>query len=490
MVFSSVIFVFLFLPVVIFCYFIIPEKFLWLRNVVFLAFSLAFYFYGEPKYIIVMILSILLNYIFGLLVRYSQEKSGQKTGKGIVALAVVVNLSILIYFKYFGFLTENINLLFKTNIIIPEIILPIGISFFTFQAICYVIDVYNKKAKAQKNPLDVALFISMFPPLMAGPIVRYETVSEEINHRRFKMEDFSEGIIRFIYGLGKKLIIANAMGKIADDIFALSGSDLSGKVAWIGALAYSFQIFFDFSGYSDMAIGLCRIFGFHLLENFDYPYISKSITDFWRRWHISLSSWFRDYVYIPLGGNRVSKSRHIFNILIVWLLTGFWHGAAWNFILWGLYFAVILIIEKFLLLKLFKKIDNNIFGKIFTHIYALLFIVIGWVIFRSTDNLPYILTYLSKMFSPAALFAKSSFDGQLQYYITEYLPEWILAVLFSIPIGKIISKAYSKITEKYKKTTTETALYTVRLVYVFSVFGLALIYMVSSSFNPFIYFRF
>ena len=482
MLFSSVIFVFLFLPAVLFFYFIIPSKFLGLRNIVLLIFSLAFYFYGEPKYIAVMIFSILINYIFGLIVQYAQEKN--KKGNIIVILSVIINLAVLVYFKYLAFITENVNLILKSQIIIPEIILPIGISFFTFQAMSYVFDIHGKKAKAQKNPLNVALYVCMFPQLMAGPIVRYETVSEEIRSRVFNLEDFSEGVIRFIYGLAKKIIIANAMGKISDDIFALSSGELSGKTAWLGAIAYSFQIFYDFSGYSDMAIGLGKIFGFHFLENFNFPYISKSITEFWRRWHISLSSWFKDYVYIPLGGNRVGRFRNLFNILVIWLLTGFWHGAAWNFIVWGLYFAVILILEKVFLLKFLEKLNKRKITVIFTHIYAIIFIIIGWVIFRS-ENLTYALDFLSKMFSPSSVFSESGLDNQVRYYITQYLPEWILSVLFSIPAGKVLSKVWGK-----REKKSERIFYPLRAIYVCVIFGLSVLYMIGSSFNPFIYFRF
>ena len=493
MVFSSVIFVFLFLPAVIFLYFLIPKKFLGVRNVILLLFSLAFYFYGEPKYIFLMVFSIMCDYIFGCYVSKYVEAGNKKIARRFVMASVIINLVILGFFKYYDFFAVNLSLIPGLAFLKPlKLSLPIGISFYTFQTMSYTIDIYRGDAKMQKNITSFGAYVAMFPQLVAGPIVRYGTIANELTSRKVTAEDFSEGAIRFIYGLAKKLIIANAMGKIADDIFSLSGSQLTGKIAWLGAIAYSFQIFFDFSGYSDMAIGLGRIFGFRFLENFNFPYICKTITDFWRRWHISLSTWFRDYVYIPLGGNRVSLLRNLFNIFIVWLLTGFWHGAAWNFIVWGLYFAVILIFEKTFLLKFLDKHKKNIVLKILSHIYALVLVVVGWVIFRSED-LPYALGFMGKMFSPASLFAQSDFDNQVKYYLIEYLPEWILAVIFSIPVGGLLLKLKEKYTEKSKnniKTATETAFYAVRLVYVFAVFGLSVVYLVSSSFNPFIYFRF
>ena len=490
MLFSSVIFLFLFLPAMLFMYFIIQKKYLGLRNIVLLFSSLAFYFYGEPIYIFLMIFSIIFEYIIGYCVSKNIAADKKKIAGRFVIASVIINLLVLGFFKYYDFFILNLNLIPGLAFLKPlGLSLPIGISFYTFQTMSYTIDIYRGDAKLQKNIATFGAYVVMFPQLVAGPIVRYRTIADELNSRKITSEDFSEGAIRFIYGLAKKLIIANAMGKIADEIFALSGNQLTGKTAWLGAIAYSFQIFYDFSGYSDMAIGLSRVLGFHIPENFNFPYICKTITDFWRRWHISLSTWFRDYIYIPLGGNRVSAARNIFNILIVWLLTGFWHGAAWNFVVWGLYFAVILIFEKIFLLKFLGNHNNNIIINILSHVYALVLIVVGWVIFRS-ENLPYALSYMGKMFSPASLFASSNFDKQVQYYIAEYLPEWIFAVLFSFPLGIFISKIKTKIEKGNIIKSAGPVFYGVRLVYVFAIFGLAILYLVSSSFNPFIYFRF
>lgn len=471
MVFSSTLFVFVFLPAVIACYFLIPKRFLPLRNLVLLGFSLGFYFLGEPKYVLVMLASILANYLFGYCIGKAQASG--RTGKALLALSVAVNLGGLVFFKYVPFMTENINRLFGTAMAIPEIVMPIGISFFTFQAMSYVFDVYKKTVAVQKNPLNVALYVSMFPQLIAGPIVRYETIANEIQKRETNVSKFSEGVIRFVYGFAKKVVLANAMGKIADAVFSQPVGQLSGAVAWVGALAYSFQIFYDFSGYSDMGIGLGRMFGFTFLENFDFPYISKSITEFWRRWHISLGTWFRDYLYIPLGGNRAGAARQVFNLFVVWLLTGFWHGAAWNFVVWGLFYFIILTAEKFLLKKTGFK--NPLF-----HLYALLLIVVGWVIFRS-ESMSYAFGYLGRMFSPAAFGAGG---GEAVYYLREYLPEWILAAVFSVPAGRALSGVASRL--KQGQAVCETA----RLVFLFAVFLIAILFLVNSTFNPFIYFRF
>ncbi len=452
-------------------YFIIPKRFLPLRNLVLFGFSLGFYFIGEPKYVLVMLGSILANYTFGYLISRAQARG--KKGKTLLILSVAVNLGGLVLFKYLSFIAENIMRIFGEAVVIPQILMPIGISFFTFQAMSYVFDVYNKTVAVQKNPLNVALYVSMFPQLIAGPIVRYQTIANEIQVRETNISKFSEGVIRFVYGLAKKVVLANAMGKIADDVFSQSIGQLSGKVAWVGAIAYSFQIFYDFSGYSDMGIGLGRMFGFTFLENFDFPYISKSITEFWRRWHISLGTWFRDYLYIPLGGNRAGAARQVFNLFVVWLLTGFWHGAAWNFVAWGLFYFIILTAEKFLLKKHTNGFQNPLF-----HLYALLLIVVGWVLFRS-ESMSYAVGYLGKMF----MFTGGG-GGEAVYYLLEYLPEWILAVVFSIPAGRLLSGITGRF--QRKQTLFDAA----RLVFVFTVFLTAILFLVNSTFNPFIYFRF
>ena len=340
MVFSSSIFIFLFLPLVLLFYFIVPDKY---KNYVLLIFSIIFYLFGGPKYLLLLITVVLIDYIGAILI----EKTNNR--KLFFVITIALNISILVFFKYTGFFLENINGLFNTSIKIPRIVLPIGISFYTFQAMSYVIDVYRKKVKLQKNFFTLLLYVSLFPQLVAGPIVRYETIEKQLSKRKTTFEDFCYGIERFILGLSKKVIIANQMGKLADSIFI--SNNLTSPIAFLGGLAYMFQIYFDFSAYSDMAIGMGRMFGFKFLENFNFPYISKSITEFWRRWHISLSTWFKDYVYIPLGGNRKGIKRQIINMFIVWSLTGFWHGAEWNFIIWGIYYFIFLVLEKYVLKK-------------------------------------------------------------------------------------------------------------------------------------------
>lgn len=472
MLFSSLTFLFIFLPLVCFLYFLVKKRMY--KNIVLLMFSLVFYAWGEPKYIFLMILTILTSYIFGLLIHKFDKEKKKKAKKITFILSVVVILSSLIFFKYTNFIFDNINSLFGSNIVIDKIILPIGISFYTFQILSYVIDLYRNKIKVQKNICNLALYVTLFPQLIAGPIVRYETVEDELANRKETFEGFSNGLKRFIMGLGKKVIISNNVAILADFVFdnALTyNNEMGTLMIWLGAIAYSLQIYYDFSGYSDMAIGLGEMFGFHFLENFNYPYISKSITDFWRRWHISLSSWFRDYIYIPLGGNRVKKLRHIFNIFVVWALTGLWHGAAWNFIIWGLYFGIILIIEKFLLGKLLNKLP-----KLLQWIYAIIFIVIGWVIFRA-NNLTEIGYIVKKLFDFSstdfvALLSINNFSTSLVYMV--------IGIILMFPI-------YPKIKEKLGDKTWY------QWVEVFFCIGLLLLcilFLVSSSYNPFIYFRF
>jgi len=469
MLFSSLIFLFVFLPMVLFAYYISPKK---LKNLVLLIFSLFFYGYGEPKSLFIMLLSIMMNYVFGLLVdRYRSSKS---KAYAVLTLTAIGNIAIIGYYKYTDFFIENYNAIFGLSIPLLHIIMPIGISFFTFQGMSYVIDVYREHGKAQKNPLNVALYISLFPQLIAGPIVRYETVAEQINERHVDIDKLAWGIEKFILGLSKKVLIANSMGLIADEVFAISTPQLSVLLAWVGVLAYTAQIYFDFSGYSDMAIGLGRMFGFEFLENFNYPYIATSITDFWRRWHISLSTWFRDYVYIPLGGNRVSQSKLIRNILLVWLLTGFWHGAAWNFIAWGFYFGLLLMLEKFIIGNYLKKLWRPL-----QHIYALLFIVLGWVLFRS-ESLSYAWGYLTSMFGLAG---GPLISNQSLYYIVEYKFEFMIAIVATMPIYPILQA-------KLKNNSSGLLLSYIKYFVLIGLFGLCIIYLINSTFNPFIYFRF
>lgn len=457
MVFSNLIFLFIFLPAVLFFYYVSPKnKIVW-KNYILLIFSLFFYFYGEPRLIVVLLISLFLNYLFGL----TMDKPYKKL---TLILAIILNVGNLIYFKYTNFFITNINSLFNSNIQLINIIMPIGISFYTFQAMSYVIDSYRNPKLIQKNPLFVFLYVIMFPQLIAGPIVRYEDVALQIVNRNHSFEKFSSGINRFIQGLSKKVLLANSFALIADNIFGTGTAIINSSLAWLGAIAYTFQIYYDFSGYSDMAIGLGRMFGFEFLENFNYPYISKSITEFWRRWHISLSTWFRDYVYIPLGGNRKGFYRQILNILVVWFLTGFWHGAEWNFMIWGMYFAFILIIEKLFLLKYLEKF------KLLNHIYSLFLIIIGWVIFRS-ESLGQIIKYLQAMFS-----FSGGIHKDVLYYLAQYKFEFIFGFIFQIPFIMKIKR------NKF----TETLLIVVEII----LFALVIMSLLQSTYNPFIYFRF
>lgn len=462
MVFSSLSFLFYFLPTILLLYYILPKKFRYGRNFVLLIGSLFFYFVGEPKAIVVMLLSIFINYIGGIAV----NRGGEKQRKISLTIVVILNLAILFYYKYLMFIVGNLSKIFDINVENKSIYMPIGISFFTFQGMSYVFDVYMKNAEVKKNPLDIALYISLFPQLIAGPIVRYKTVADEIDGRVETLDLFSTGVIRFIVGLSKKVLLANKFGIIADEIFKLNGNyNLSVPLSWFGVTMFALQIYYDFSGYSDMAIGLGKMFGFNFLENFDYPYISKSITEFWRRWHMSLGTWFRDYIYIPLGGNRVSVPRHILNMFIVWFLTGFWHGASWNYIIWGLYFFVFLVIEKYVFGNKFEKVP-----KIFRHLYALIVILVGWVIFKE-ENSFLLLKYLKAMFSVGL---KPTIGG-VTYYLKEYYIEIFLGIIFSANILKAF--------EKGKKTIPAISIYFILLI-------LSIVSLFSSSYNPFIYFRF
>lgn len=469
MVFSSFAFLFLFLPAVLVCYFLIPPRFRSARNLILLLFSLCFYLYGEPKGIGVMLGVIALSYVSAVVLDRTKTTRVRRL---LMIAAIAGMVAVIGYYKYSGFAVENINRVLGTSLPVPAVIMPIGISFFTFQSMSYVIDVYRRTVPAQKNPLYVALYVSLFPQLVAGPIVRYETVAEEIITRRETVQDFHDGLARFIVGLGKKMLLANPLGDVATEIFALSGSALTPAKAWIGAILFAFQILFDFSGYSDMAIGMGRMFGFHFLENFNFPYLCNSITDFWRRWHISLSTWFRDYIYIPLGGNRKGKARQLVNIFVVWVLTGLWHGASWNFVLWGLYFALLLLVEKLFLGRLLTKLP-----RFFQHLYALLFVLLGWVIFNCT-SLTGIGHYL------AAMFAGTSGGAADWHYILWLLRQYGLELLFAVLLS---TPVLGKLPAPIKDRPAAQILYTLWLLLVFI---LSLLTLANSSFNPFIYFRF
>ncbi len=458
MIFSSITFLFYFLPIVLILYFVVPQRF---RNFVLMLFSLLFYGWGEPKYLIFMMISICLGYLIGLALEKTDELNKRKM---LLILALFVNLGMLGYFKYANFLIENVHAVTGIKISTLKVTLPVGISFYTFQILSYVIDVYRKDTKAQRNIVNLATYISMFPQLIAGPIVRYTDLEHQLVERSYTWEKAEEGIRRFVIGLGKKVIIANQLGELCS-VFAKS-QEPSVLFYWINALAFMLQIYFDFSGYSDMAIGLGRILGFEFVENFDYPYISKSITEFWRRWHMSLGTWFRDYVYIPLGGNRKGAKRQIINIFVVWALTGFWHGAEWNFLLWGLYFAVILIIEKNFLLK---KLNSS---KVWGHVYTLFLVLIGFVIFNVT-GLAEIGTHFGNMFGFGGLPISSP---ETIYYMKSYLPCIVMGVVGSTPLMK-------KVFVKWKGSFVET-------VFLVVLFLLVTASLVNGSFNPFLYFRF
>lgn len=466
MVFSSSIFLFGFLPILFIIYFISPQK---LKNYILLIFSLIFYYFGGPTYILIILSVVLIDYLLAILIDKSKRK------KPLLILSIIINIGILFYYKYFNFIIDNINTLFKTNINITKIILPIGISFFIFQALSYVIDVYRKEVKVQKNPLLLLLYVSFFPQLVAGPIVRYQTIEKEIYKRNVSLDDFTYGIERFILGFSKKMIIANQLGKLADIVYNLE--TLNTPVVILGAFSYMFQIYFDFSAYSDMAIGLGRIFGFHFLENFNYPYISKSITDFWRRWHISLSTWFRDYVYIPLGGNKKGIKRQILNLFIVWTLTGLWHGAQWNFILWGLYYFIFLMLEKFILKKYLKNTPNFL-----KHIYTITIVLIGWILFRA-ESLTTCYNMIKNLFN---FNFTSQALAQSRIYIETYYVYLILAIIFSIPIYPYIINKIQNIKNQKLKITLEILHY----IFLITIFIISIMFLAKSNYNPFIYFRF
>lgn len=469
MLFSSNVFLFLFLPAVLFGYYVLLKE-RHHRNIFLLVASLGFYAWGEPRFVFVMILSILCNWALGLLTaRYRDDK---RRSRAVILLMLTVNFSILFLFKYLMFTIESINRIAGSALPVPHILLPVGISFFTFQAISYVLDVSRGDAQPQRSLLNVALYIAMFPQLIAGPIVRYKTVAEQIGQRKESFDEFGEGVERFIIGLGKKVVLANSLAVVADEAFLLPSGELSVSFAWIGIAAYSFQIFFDFSGYSDMAVGLGRMFGFHFPENFNYPYIARSISDFWRRWHISLSSWFRDYVYIPLGGSLVnSTGRLLLNLLIVWSLTGLWHGANWTFVAWGFFYFVLLACEK--LLDAERVAEKHPW---LGHIYVWLAVMIGWVLFRS-DSMGDAIAYLGVMFGSAG---SPMADLHTTIYLNEYKYYFLFAMLFSMPVRKIIPAG---IRQSKIASLVQPAGYLLLLV-------LSVSFIVKDTYNPFIYFNF
>ena len=468
MLFSSIVFLFTFLPAVMILYYLLPVRF---RNVILLLASLVFYAWGEPVYLFLMLLSILFNYFSGLdIARNLQDK---RAAKRSLVFNLIINLAVLGFFKYEGFVLDTLNGILPVHISYHALPLPIGISFYTFQILSYIIDVYRGNVKVQTNLPNFALYVTMFPQLIAGPIVQYADVDEQLASREVSWTKFGEGSMYFIRGLAKKVLLANTSGMIFTEVSGLAKDNIAVMTAWLGAFAYMFQIYFDFSGYSDMAIGLGKMFGFEFNMNFNYPYVSKSITEFWRRWHISLSSWFRDYVYIPLGGNRVSKIKHIRNLLIVWFLTGLWHGAAWNFAAWGLYYGVILIIEKYLLSPVLDRLPDVV-----RHIYSIVLVVIGWVLFFSS-SFGQAADYIRVMFGAGA---HGFADRESMYLLTSNLILWLILIFGSTPL---VHFRYEHMLRSKKWNTT-----IINSVVYAALFIVCIAYLVTETYNPFLYFRF
>ena len=469
MVFSSILFLFYFLPIVLGGYFILPRK---ARNFWLLISSLFFYGWGEPRFIWIMVFSTVLDYSCGLGIHTSFEKNRDHAAKAWLLVSIIGNLGMLFFFKYSNFFIDNVNLVFGTQIPLLKILLPIGISFYTFQTMSYSIDVYRKEASVQTNILNFATYVTLFPQLIAGPIVRYQTIAKSLNDRTESIDEIAVGIHRFISGLAKKVLLANTIGIVWQTVQSPQFNQ-SILGAWLGLVAFGFQIYFDFSGYSDMAIGLGKIFGFTFLENFNYPYMSQSITDFWRRWHISLGTWFKEYVYIPLGGNRNGLWMQIRNILIVWFLTGFWHGASWNFILWGLLFALLLIFEKFWFLEKLKTMPRWI-----GHLYTLFFVLFSWSLF-AFDSLSQSLAYMSQLFAFGRL---PFFNGDVLYLLRSNALLLLILCCASTPYPTRFIKKFATQNERlgWLLINGMNAL----------IFMVTVSYLVSSSYNPFLYFKF
>lgn len=463
MVFASITFLYYFLPVFLILYFVVPKKY---KNLVLLLFSLIFYFYGEPKYILLMLIEVLFAYFMTL----SLEKNKSKS---LLIVVVSFHLLLLCIFKYFNFIISNINSIFSSNISLLNIVLPIGISFYTFQIISYEVDVYRGKVKVSKNLIEFMTYVFLFPQLIAGPIVRYESVNKELKSRKVTFDDFSSGVNRFVIGLFKKVVIANNIGELCNIL--VGSTEVSVLLYWVLGISYMLQIYFDFSGYSDIAIGIGKMIGFKFPENFNYPYIADSVTNFWRRWHMTLSSWFKDYVYIPLGGNRVSILKHIRNIFIVWMLTGLWHGASWNFIIWGLYFGVILIIEKYFLNKVLEKLP-----KVIRIIYTSFVVMISFIIF-SSNNLDSAFTIIKGLFSFKSLSLSNNF---ILYYVKSYGFILIIGIIFSTPLIKnIIEKLRSK-------KILNNIINIIEVIVILLILLIVTSMLIDSSYNPFLYFRF
>lgn len=470
MLFSSMTFLFVFLPVTLAVYYLAPAQ---MRNLVMLAASLFFYAWGEPVYIILMLLSILMNYYCGLDI--DGKRNSPQLARRSLIFAVAANVLVLGFFKYYGLIMETVNGTLPVDIPYRVLPLPIGISFYTFQALSYIVDVYRGEARAQKKFTWFASYICMFPQLIAGPIIRYVDIEEQLRQRSFGIVKFGRGAMFFIRGLAKKVVIANSIGTVYEQVMQLPVGTVSVLTSWVGCLAYAFQIYFDFSGYSDMAVGLGKMFGFEFRRNFHYPYVSKSITEFWRRWHISLSTWFREYVYIPLGGNRCGGQRNMVNLILVWALTGLWHGAEWNFLFWGLYYGVLLILEKHVWGALMDRLPGVI-----QHIYTFVLVMVGWVFFFSPD-LGSTLDYIGMMFGMGA---SALADRQAVFLLTTHWLLFLLCILGSSSIGWTILRAFM---ESYKKGRTQRIM---SCVIYMGIFLVSVAFLVTETFNPFLYFRF
>lgn len=458
MVFSSILFIFRFLPIAMGIYFLTPKK---LKNLSLLILSLIFYSWGEPRYFLLMIASIFVDYFISI--NIEKNNKNKKIKILLLAISIIFNVGILFFFKYINFFIENINSIFNMSLNNVKITLPLGISFYTFQTMSYTIDVFLGKVKAEKNIINFGAFVCLFPQLIAGPIVKYIDISKELKNRDINLDEIQEGIRLFILGLGSKVLIANNIGSLWNEVETMGFNNISTILAWMGIIAFSLQIYFDFNGYSLMAIGLGKILGFNFPNNFNYPYESRSITEFWRRWHITLGQWFKQYVYIPLGGNRLGRARTYFNLFIVWFLTGLWHGASYNFILWGLYFFILICIEKNGLLNLLNK------HKLISHIYTIFFILVGWVLFAVID-LNKIINFLKKMFIFNA-------GNEWIYYLRNYIITYTIAIIFST---SFLKKIYNKFV---KSNIVDT-------IILITIFLLSIAYLVDSSYNPFLYFRF
>ena len=465
MLFSSIVFLFTFLPIVLILYYVLPRQF---KNPVLLLASLLFYAWGEPIYLFLMMFSILFNYISGLDI--ARNLGNKRAARKSLIFNVVVNLCVLGFFKYEGFVLNSLNAVLPVEIPFQEVALPVGISFYTFQILSYIIDVYWGNVPVQKNLMDFALYVTMFPQLIAGPIVKYAEIDEQLHVREENWGRFGEGVMYFIQKKKKKVLLANTVGMIYTNVSGMAPEDVSVVTAWLGCLAYTFQIYFDFSGYSDMAVGLGKMFGFEFPWNFNYPYIAQSVTEFWRRWHISLSSWFREYVYIPLGGNRVPVPKHIRNLLVVWLLTGLWHGAAWNFVAWGLYYGVILIFEKYFFHRVLDKLPE-----VLRHIYSLVLVMVGWVLFFS-PSFAGALEYLKLMFGAGG---HGFMDGEALYLLISNLGLWVIAIVSSTPL---VYGVYERYVGR-RKPVADVVIYA-------GMFLLCVAYLVTETYNPFLYFRF